>query len=144
MITLGTIATNNAHRLPWLVPNTGIAGEKANDNNVGANVFVITLVTPNINPRNAPIFGPNTIEAMITGIWIIVALMTPKWIKPSGVKANNKIIDKNIAVMVKCLTFFNFFCPFSDDDLTLNFPLLLSQVNLYILYFNQILFKIVH
>lgn len=120
MITLGTIDTNNAHKLPLLVPKTGIAGEKAKDNKVGANVFVIILVTPNTNPRNAPILGPNTIDAMITGIWIIVALITPKWINPNGVKASNKIIDKNIAVIVKFLTFFNFSAPsakFFDEHL---------------------------
>lgn len=67
-MTLGTIAINNAQKLPWLVPKTGIAGEKANDSNVGATVFVIMLVIPNTNPRKAPIFGPKIIEAIMIGI----------------------------------------------------------------------------
>lgn len=47
---------------------------------------------------------------------------------PSGVKASNKIIDKNIAVIVKFLTFFNFFAPSVQlFDLTLNLILLISQ-----------------
>lgn len=47
---------------------------------------------------------------------------------PSGVKASNKIIDKNIAVIVKFLTFSNFFAPSVQlFDLTLNLFLLISQ-----------------
>lgn len=68
MITLGTIAITNAQKLPWFVPKTGIAGEKANDSNVGAIVFVIILVIPNTKPRAAPIFGPKIIDAMMIGI----------------------------------------------------------------------------
>lgn len=68
MITLGTMAINKAHKLPWLVPKTGMAGENANDNNVGAIVFVTILVIPNTNPKKAPILGPRRMEAIMIGI----------------------------------------------------------------------------
>lgn len=68
MITLGTIAINNAQKLPSLVPKTGMTGEKANDNNVGDIVFVAILLIPNTNPRNAPILGPKIIEAIMIGM----------------------------------------------------------------------------
>ena len=104
-ITRGTIATNIAHMLPLLVPKTGIAGEKANDNKVGEIVLITILVSPNMSPRKDPIFGPKIIAATMTGIWMIVALITPKWIKPNGVNAANKIIETKIAVKVKFFIF---------------------------------------
>lgn len=102
---LGTMAINNAHILPELVPKTGIAGEKAKDNNVGAIVLEAILVSPNVRPKKAPILGPKIIEAIMIGICIKVAFTIPKCINPSGVRANNKIIDKKMAVNVKSFVF---------------------------------------
>lgn len=92
------------------MPKTGIAGEKAKDNNVGLIVLMAILVNPNTSPKKAPILGPKIIEAIIIGICIKVALITPKCIKPNGVKAQNKMIDKKIAVKVNFFVF-NFLTP---------------------------------
>ena len=42
-------------------------------------MLFIKLVSPKTPPKNAPFFGPNISEPIITGTWIIVAL-----VKPSG------------------------------------------------------------
>ena len=41
---------------------------------------MIMLERPNKKPRTAPRFGPKSREPMMTGIWIVVALITPRGI----------------------------------------------------------------
>ena len=49
---------------------------------------MIKLVIPNTNPKIAPFFGPNVKAPIMTGMWIIVALVNPRGIYPrNGVKA---------------------------------------------------------
>ena len=74
-------------------------GENTNaDIEVGINVFLIKLVNPNTNPKKAPFFGPQKIAPKITGIWIIVPLITTKGINPNGVNAITTIMAVNKAV----------------------------------------------
>ena len=74
-------------------------GENTNADAVAAlNVLLMKLVKPNTNPKNAPFFGPRNSAPRITGIWIIVALMTTSGIYPSGVNAIITIMAVNSAV----------------------------------------------
>ena len=47
---------------------------------VGFIVFFIKLVIPNTNPRKAPLLGPQYSAPRMTGIWMMVALITPSGI----------------------------------------------------------------
>ena len=47
---------------------------------VGFIVLLIKLVIPKRNPSAAPFFGPIRREAMMTGTWMIVALVKPRGI----------------------------------------------------------------
>ena len=60
-------------------------------------VFTIKLVRPNSPPKTAPDFHPSKIEPKMTGMWIVVALMTPSGIYPSGVKDSTTMIPENSA-----------------------------------------------
>ena len=74
-------------------------GEKTKADAVAAlKVLLIKLVRPNTKPRNAPFFGPKNSAPKITGIWMMVALMTTKGIYPSGVIAIITIMAVNSAV----------------------------------------------
>ena len=43
-------------------------GENTKDVGFGMKVFFHKLVRPNVNPRNAPYFGPRIMAPIITGI----------------------------------------------------------------------------
>ena len=75
----------------------------------GVTVFLIKLVSPKIKPKNAPLFGPRKIAPRITGMWIIVALITPSGMYPSGVKAMIIMIAVKSAVSTKSSVFFLIF-----------------------------------
>ena len=52
-------------------------GENTNaESEVGITVFLIKLVRPKINPKNPPFFGPQNNYPKITGMWMMVALIT--------------------------------------------------------------------
>ncbi|SAM79876.1 hypothetical protein DTPHA_1406463 [Enterococcus faecium] len=73
-------------------------------------VALAKLMIPKTVPKPAPMRGPKTMDAIMTGICIVVALIGPIGIKPSGVTAKIIMIAKNIAVKVKLFTFFSFIC----------------------------------
>lgn len=78
---------------------TGMKGEKTKERAVGIVVERIKLITPKLPPSKAPIFGPKTIEPIITGICIVVAFNGPIGINPKkGTDASKIIIPKNNAV----------------------------------------------
>ena len=60
--------------------------EKTNDKGVGAVVFLIKLMIPNVPPNILPIFGPKTMEPIITGICIVVEFKGPNVINLAGLK----------------------------------------------------------
>ena len=93
----GIKAMISAAQLPRFIPGTGMAGEKANDKSVGANVLLYRLVRPNTKPNPAPIFGPRRMEPMMTGTWTIVAFMSGSCIYPIGVKFRRMIIPTSRA-----------------------------------------------
>ena len=52
-------------------------GENTNaESEVGITVFLIKLVRPKINPKNPPFFDPQNNDPKITGMWMMVALIT--------------------------------------------------------------------
>ena len=78
-------------------------GENTNaDKLVGIIVFLIKLVSPKTNPRNPPFLGPQNSDPKITGICIIVALITTNGIYPSGVKAIIMIMAVKRLVNTSC------------------------------------------
>lgn len=74
-------------------------GENTNaEREVGITVFLIKLVRPKINPKNPPFFGPQNNAPKITGMWMMVALITTSGMYPSGVNAIMIMIAANRAV----------------------------------------------
>jgi hypothetical protein len=96
----------SAQALPWLVPGNGISGEKTKDSRVGDVVARIKLPRPKKKPRTAPDLGPSTMEPIMTGTWIMVALIANgSGIKPIGENSITNIIDTNIDMSVKFRSF---------------------------------------
>jgi len=60
-------------------------------------VLMTRLVSPNKPPKKAPAFHPSKIEPRMTGMWMVVARITPSGTYPSGVIASTTMIPENSA-----------------------------------------------
>ena len=85
---------------------------------VGVKVLMMRLVSPKTPPKNAPFLGPSRIEPIMTGTWIMVALVTPSGIYPrKGVNAITTMMAENSAICTNdrvwvFIEVFIFSCPF--------------------------------
>ena len=86
-----------------IMPNSAYAYAK--EVIVGVNVFINKLVKPNTKPSKAPSLTPNNIAQIITGICIVVALITPRGIYPNGVNIKTNSIATKNANKTNFLTF---------------------------------------
>lgn len=94
----GINVINNAFQLPYpLSPKGAIKGEKIKDIGVTIIVERIILIKPKLAPKKAPKRGPKTIEAIITGICKVVALIGPIGMKPR--KGTVLVITKSLGRM---------------------------------------------
>ena len=85
---------------------TAIIGFKnTRDIGFGLMIALIMLVMPKTNPTMAPISGPSSIPAKMTGICSVVALVRPTGTKPIGVNANSSTIAMYIAVYATLFEF---------------------------------------
>lgn len=76
-----------------ILGTTAIIGFKnTSDIGFGLMIALIILVMPKTKPTMAPISGPSSIPAKITGICSVVAFVKPTGTKPMGVNANSSTI----------------------------------------------------
>ena len=102
-------ATHRAFTAPDS-PVVLIKGEKAKAVRPGVKVLTTIEQMPNTPPKMAPAKGPRRIAPRMTGIWVVVALVMGRGIKPKGVLAMTMMMAASMATPTsQRVSFFRFF-----------------------------------